>query len=243
MLWINAFSIWVFEKLLDEHVIEINELKLQIPTGTDIWYAEQSKLFQLGDSLVWNGLQFEYEIIDDDKKIIVFSSAITVGNTLKVKVAKANSTTGLPEKLSVSELTSFNAYITDIAFSGTDFVVISTDGDLIKLAYTIFYNPLVLNSDGSSILNPSQYPVEDAINNYLSNLDFNGILRINDLTDSIQAVSGVVNPVATVVEAKPYSGTYTDILNSVNQSYIAFAGYSLVDPAYPLTTQLTYTVA
>ena len=87
------------------------------------------------------------------------------------------------------------------------------------------------------------FPVEDAVNTYLANLDFKGIFRVMDLTDAIQAVSGVVNAVATTIECKTFTGAYSDILVTASQSYTAYAGYMKVDSSFPLASQLNYIVS
>ena len=56
-----------------------------------------------------------------------------------------------------------------------------TEADLLKVAYTIYYDPLVMNSDGELIADDTIKPVELAINNYIQNLPFNGILNLNKL--------------------------------------------------------------
>jgi hypothetical protein len=239
IFFVVAVGIWTFEKILDLHTAEIVEIQESLVTGTDQWYAEQAKVFQLGDTLTWNGVQYVYEVEDEDLQIVEYSSAITENGILRIKVAKDDGS-GQPEKLSASELTSFEGYIDNIIFSGTLNSIISTDPDLLKIAANIVYDPLVLASDGSDVNDSASFPVEDAINNYLYNLDFNGILRIIDLIDAIQLVEGVVNVIVTTLEAKPDGGTYADILSTTRQEYTSTAGYMNVDNGFPLSSQLTY---
>lgn len=233
-----AVAIHAFEVILAIYEETIDAKSLTFITGTDLWYSEVSKTFQLGDELVWNGVQYAYPEENEDKQIIEYSSAKTTGNLLKIKVAKDSS--GTPAKLSASELSSFTGFIDKIVFSGTSYSVVSTDSDYVKLVYTIVYDPLVLAPDGESIETPGTYPVEDAINDYLANLDFAGVLRVMELTDAVQVVDGVNNAIATTVEAKQFGGSFLDVLATVRQEYEAFAGWSIVDPAFPLSSQLNY---
>lgn len=241
LFFVVAVGIWVFEKILDQHTAEIEALKETLVTGTDLWYSEQSLKFQIGDTLVWNGSNYSYTTTDTDLQIVKFASAITENNVLQLKVAKDDGT-GVPEPLDVSELAAFTAYIDSLIFAGTQRNIISSASDLLHLEANIIYNPLVLASDGSLITDPLTFPVEDAINNYIFTLDFNGIFRIQDLVDAIQTVNGVTNVIPTLVETKPDGGVYSDILNSTRQEYIATAGYMKIDGSYPLASNLTYII-
>lgn len=225
---------------------EVQEKEDTLITGVDRWYADTVKTFQLGDSLEWNGSQYVYPVLDEEKRIVDFASAITVGSVLNIKVGKDDGA-GLPEKLSVTELAGVTSFVDQIGFSGTDIVVISDDADLLKLQYNIVYDPAILASDGSSVTNPATFPVEVAINSYISTLGENlrGEVVVAELTDTIQAVGGVLNAVATLVEAKPANfGSYLDILDAGNlkQTYNTHAGYAKIDPAFPLSSNLTYLI-
>jgi len=240
--FVVAVGIWFFENILANHTVAIEAKRLELVTGTDRWYAEQSKLFQLGDTPVWDGNQYNYAVEDTDKQIISFSAAITEGQILIIKVAKDDGS-GFPEKLTTSELTSFTTYINDYKlFSGTLSTIISDDPDDLKVEANVTYDPLILNSNGSLISDPTSYPVEDAINAYIAELDFNGVLRVTSLIDAIQSATGVKNSVkCTLVEArKNGASTYNDILATSLQEYNTYAGYLLIDSSFTLRDNLTY---
>ena len=239
LFFVVAVGVNVFEVLLDLFNTELEETRLSLITGTDIWYSEKAKVFQLGDTQVWDGVQFGYEFTDLTAQIVAFSSAISEGNILLVKVAKDNGA-GLPTKLSISELSSFNSYIQEIGFAGTEILTLSADADTIKLYANIFYDANVLTSTGAEIDNASSFPIETAVTNYLANLNFNGTFRLIDLVDALQDVRGVKNVVITQVWVKHSVIVYTDIFNTTSQTYIAAAGYAEIDGTFPLSGTLTY---
>jgi hypothetical protein len=239
ILDVTAFGIWAFEALLDLSLAELDDKKSELVTGVDRYYQETALDFQLGDELVWDGISYKYDVIDETKQIVKYASAITAGSQLRIKVAKDDGT-GLPEKLDTSELTSFRSYMDSLTFSGTVTAISSNDADEAHIKYNIIYDPLVLNDDGSLISDITTFPVEDAINNYLITLDFSGIFRVAELTDAIQLAEGVTNVVATTVDLRPFGGAYTDILANTKQEYISAAGYIVIDSTYPLLSNLTY---
>jgi len=52
----------------------------------------------------------------------------------------------------------------------------------------------------------------------------------------------VLNAVANTIEARPDAGVFVDVLAVSDQTYQSAAGYMAVDPAFPLSTTLIYTV-
>ena len=238
-MFVFAVGIWMFEKILDLHYSAVENLRYTLVTGTDIWYAERAKEFQYGDTLTWNGTQYAYEVIDETKRIVAFSSAITESGIVGIKVAKDNGS-GLPTKLSGTELTAFTAFMAKEIFAGVDYTLVSIDADTAKLYLTVLYDGLILSATGESIETPGTYPVEDAVNTYLANLDFNGVFRVDALINDMQAVSGVISVIPSAISCAPNGGNYVDVMAKQLQDYTAAAGYMIVDGSFPLSTTLTY---
>ena len=71
--------------------------------------------------------------------------------------------------------------------------------DQLYLNIQIKRDALVLNSNGMSILN-GNYPVVDAIQDFMKELPFNGELRLSALVDKLQKVTGVID--ATILSAQ-----------------------------------------
>lgn len=240
LFFVVAVAIWVHETLFDKHKEEIEIRANEIITGPVIWYQELCFKFQYGDSLVWNGKQYVYAVIDETKQIIKRAAVIEAFSLqgqfqVRIKVAKLDSA-GLPIPLNSSELIAFKAFIAKTKFAGTNISIISLDADLLKISYDVLYDPLVMNEYGQLISDISIKPVEVAIDNHIQNLSFNGVLNLTKLTDAIQAADGVIDPVLLSAEAKyallPYS--------VINKNYNANAGHMKTDPAYPLSTQINY---
>jgi hypothetical protein len=254
ILYIYAVSIKIHEDIMDLFQEDVEARSKEIAAGTANWYAAESKKFQYGDSLVWGSYdltdsdgitrstyRLDYATIDETKQIVEYSAASSSGGLLTIKAAKVVS--GVPQKLSGPETTAFTAYWTEKRFAGTAIAIVSQDPDLAKLAYTITYNPLVMSSTGESLATAGVYPVRVAIDDFLaafSNDEFGGVVKVMKLTSAIENVVGVLNAFPTVVECKPSAGSYTNVLAATYQTYTPQAGYMKVDPAFPLSSQLTY---
>lgn len=238
LIWICSASIWILENLFDLHVIEMTELGAQLITGTPRWYYAKCFEYQHGDVLQYNVTthRFEYLTSNPSSQIIKRAAVVDLSGLVKIKVAKLAS--GLPVPLSSPEKTSFEYYINLIKFAGTNVEVISLSADLLHIELTVVIDALVLLPTGESIATAGTFPVEDAINNYIQQLPFNGILSLTALTDAIQRVSGVINPVVTLAAARPVSGGYTSI--DPVTGYNASAGHLIVDPLFPLSSSITY---
>jgi len=232
--WVMATAVWLHEVLFDKHKEEIEAIAASVVPGTLRWYVDQALEYQHGDVLTWDGEKFVYDPIDEAAMIVKRAAALEVGSQVRIKVAKL--VADVPAKLSAPEKDAFSAYMNLIKFAGTDLAVISEDADLLWIKYKVYYDPLVMAADGSLISDAAVFPVEDAINNFISNLYFNGTLDLTLLTDAVQQAEGVVSPFLTQAKAKygllPYS-TFTEF-------YEAFAGYMEIDPAHPLSTEITY---
>jgi len=233
--WVTSFLIWWHEKLFDLHKEEIETRAAELITGTALWYRDQSFVFQHGDVITWNGNKFTYPVITASNRIIKRAAVIEVGGQVRIKVAKLDGA-GLPIPLTASEKTSFEGYIQKIKFAGTNVAIISKSADLLKLSVKVYYDPLVLDLNGELISSPGTKPVEDSITSHIASLPFNGKLNLALLTDAIQLSAGVVTPFITSAEAKydvhPYS--------PIQDKYTAEAGHMKIDPAFPLSTTITY---
>jgi len=229
LLYVVAVGIHIQEVYYGLFIEELEALRPTLIAGTDQWYIDQAKEFQLGDALTWNGSQFVYATDDATKKIVTFSAAETVGNVLNLKVAKGTT----PTKLSAGELSAFTAYANEIGFAGTEINVISTDGDQLWLEANCYVNPLLINLDGTSVADASLV-VEDALNSYLANLNFNGVFSLFELYNYMNSISGVTNFVVTVGNVKAATSlAYTDLLITSSRSYVPYAGYLIEDPVNP----------
>lgn len=238
-----AVSTQLNEEAMEAFQIDVEARALEIPTGTDRWYAFESLVFQNGDALEFIDGFVTYPVIDEDKQIIELAAADKENGFLVIKVAKLD-VAGNAIPLTTVEFTSFKEYWEQKEFACTPLAFVSQPADLAIIDYRIGVNATVINpATGESILTPGIFPVEDAINKFLATFqaeNFSSIFRVMKLTDAIQSVTGVINTVANSVQIKPFDGAFTEVVGLLNEEHLTQAGYVAVDPGNSLSTTLTY---
>lgn len=217
-VYIQAVAIKTLEELFDDHKEDIETiLDTRIP-GTGSWYAEKMLEFQKGDQLVVEDGVPQYPTIDESKQIITRSAYAEdeANNLLTLKVAKGDP--GNEQALSSSELVQAENYLDEFQYAGTNINLVSLAADLIKITVTVYYDGIF---DSSTVFSN----VETKLNDYIKNLPFDGVVRVQDIAEAIASAEGVIDLSDPTVEVKPDGGTYT----TVNWAAITSAGYIAED--------------
>jgi len=239
MFFVIAFGIWMHEKRFDDHVAWIEERALQLKIGSVQWYHARALEFQYGDALVLQADgEYQYAAVNEALRIVKLVSVNEIGGQLFLKVAKLDGA-GTPEPLTTLELDAFIAYMQKLKFAGVIITCVSRVPDLLRVQYRVYVDPLVINANGELISNTSIKPIETAITDYCKGLPFNGVFSITELTDKIQQVEGVVNPVYENASAQYGINTFVALGDYYNPN----AGYLTIDPAFPLSDSITYILA
>ncbi len=222
--FVIAVAIWVHEKLWDAFKSEVDAIVAAAIPGTARWYRNMCLLFQFGDTMIYQNYKFQYDPVDPDKQIIARASATEQGGDVLLKVAKE--TNGVPEKLTTEELEAFSTYIAKIKFAGTWCNVVSADPDLLNITMQVYYDASLISASGELLSDTSVKPVEDAVNNYLASLPWDGVFMNNALIDSVQAAVGVSDVVLTTTQAKANAAT---TFNTIARTYRTVAGYMIAN--------------
>jgi len=250
MFWVCAFSIWSHEKLWDVYEAKIEARALELIPGTLRWWTTKLEEFQYGYSLQWDGEKWAYATISTDTDIVIISQAAAIESNGEVvlKVARDDGSGSLTT-LNAAQETALEYYIDAIKPAGILTRLINATADLLKLQVNVYIDPTLIYNDesiptdplnGSLLTDATIFPIQNAINDYIESLDFNGRLYASSLIDAIQSATGVTNVVLNTLEAKYGALSYTDILATTSESYNSNAGYLSIDPSFPLTTQITY---
>lgn len=223
LTYIVAVCAWSLEKLFDIFKTDVDEQIAAKNPHTLRWYAEKSKAFQFGFTVVEDADYYDNTGIDEttvaNSKIVAYAAVVEQERGLRIKLAKLSGT-GLTE-LAAPELSAFTDYMQKIKDAGVKLNITSGPADNLRLELRIRYNPQVLNSTGARNDGQDSEPVQNAIKNHLLNLPFNGVFSIQKMVDAIQSVEGVndlnVDQCQTRYGALPFA--------SVNISVIPDAGY------------------
>jgi hypothetical protein len=225
-LWayIVAAVMWTLDKIFDLHRTDIEARLVLLKPHTLTWYRALALRFQYGQALIPDSDQYLNAGLDDAQiaaQMIIKQSAVVenADGTLRMKVVKLVNEDYA--QLNDDEKTAFAAYVFECKDGGVRVNIDSLPPDNLKLAISVYYNPLVLNGTGARIDGNGATPVVDATKAYLKDLKFNGEYAKTRHTDKLQLIDGV--ELVAINSAQVQYGTlpYTE----VNERYIPDAGY------------------
>jgi len=217
--FIFAFFSKSIEELFETFKIYIESVFAKNQAGTLQWWLTKIKEFQLNDELIFVDGIFKYNLIDISKQIIA-QVALEVENRILVfKCVKSVEDVLTP--LTSSEITALTAYINKIKFPGTFTQILSQEADDLKLSYRIYYDALLDKTNIETEINAT-------ISNYLNNIVFNGKFVITELTDLLQNVTGIINPVYLNGQVKNHFQT-EDEYSEIADFATAKAGYFILN--------------
>lgn len=192
---IISYSIFLLEQIFDTHKKEIDDILEQKMPHRPSWYRTKAKEFQYGFDLIEDSDKYDNTGFSADQieasKIIKYSAVTESAGQLLIKIAAESN--GVLSPITPAQKESFDAYIVEIADCGVRYIVVNSKPDILNLTMQIFRDSLVIDENGMSILN-GNYPVRDAILEYMKELPFNGELVLAHLVDKLQQVPGVKIP-------------------------------------------------
>jgi len=232
--WITATAIFTVETMHDLFLAEIEGILANQKPGTLQWYQLIAKQFQYGDAVLVDdrGL-IAYSAIDSSKQIVTQCSTTENAEGITIKIAKTNAGELMP--LSTDEENAFQAYMSKRKYAGAHLFIINSNSNLLKITGVVYYNPLVMTPAGT-LINDGSRPVDLAIDAFLKNLPFDGILRRNLCVDSVLAATGVDDFQLVSLQHKYSDNNYEEI--AVNHK--PESGYFKIDPLFPLTVTIIY---
>lgn len=254
-VWRNIFmvvakTINALEVSLEAKLNDFTEIGKQIPVGTNKWYADEFKKFQLGYDLVYDTSlgRWTYKELDESAQIIKSCSVTSEGRQLLIKTAKMNNGGDGLEGLDNNEKNAFLAFVSKVILVGTGVQSrVTADGDLLRLGINIKVNPNIINSSGQLVSNTSIYPCEDAIKECLLQHgieNFDSVFSLNMIENALLNVNGVTTVNITLATATPQAAGYqtTDIKANALGEYTSFAGYLVIEDSvsYQLRNNLNY---
>lgn len=232
-VYIIAVAIWSLEKLFDQHRADIDKRLAELKPHTARWYRSKALTFQYGFDLLPDGDTFNNQGHTEEaieaSKIVKYSAVIESKNEgrLIVKIAGEQGDTLQP--ITDAQKQAFEAYFQEIKDAGVRLSVVNYQPDVLHLQMKIIYDPLVLDSNGQSIIHATK-PVEETIKSYLKRLPFNGELVLAHLIDALQQAEGVKIPHLVLAQSKNITnGGGYGAFETIEISKIPTAGYFTID--------------
>ncbi len=203
-LFIVAAGISFFEQVLALFVADLEYQKDTTPIYTAQWWRDRMINFyqfsatdpNIGQVKVNDNFEIFYETEDEAARIIEYC-AVTQENQSRqvtIKVAKDNGS-GQPEVLSIDEQASATSFVGSVQGAGLLISTVSFPGDKLFVDIDIYY-------DGQFAETTTRDNVNNAIIDYLNNIEFDGGVRELNLIDSIQNVPGVSDIVINRLQAQ-----------------------------------------
>ena len=232
-VYIIAVAIWSLEKLFDQHRADIDKRLAELKPHTARWYRSKALAFQYGfdllpDSDKFNNQGHTEEAIEASK-IVKYSAVIESKNEGRLIVKIAGEQGEQLQPITDAQKQAFEAYLQEIKDAGVRLSVVNYQPDVLHLQIKIIYDPLVLDSNGQSILHATK-PVEETIKSYLKRLPFNGELVLAHLIDALQQAEGVKIPHLVLAQSKNITiGGGYGAFETIEISKIPTAGYFTID--------------
>ncbi len=207
-----AFVIFNFQEAANLHMAEIDTKISEQKVPTLRWYRNEALRFQYGFDLLDESDQFSTEFDDgtgtmvtatedqvEASKIVKYAAVSKIEGTSKIsmKIAPEDGNTIFDD----NQMTAFAKYLSEIQAAGDNISIVNYLPDVLKIAFKVVYDPLVLLSDGTSIIT-GEKPVQMAILNFLQNLPFDGKLSVQKLEAAILAADGVEDLQNLFVQSK-----------------------------------------
>lgn len=232
-----AFCLWVHERIVERNAENSRPHTIR-------WYREQFMNFLDGLPLVWQNGQFQYNlsnVTDADVRKIIDRCAILESQNGELVVKIATDNNGTIQPVMPDQFVRFKAYCQQIKDAGNRLRFINDPGDLLKIIMTVEVDPLIIDLQTGRLLTVTGnvFPVKEALQNYLKNLEFNGALVREFLRDAVQAGQGVKLPVIDVLESR-YGGF---AFEPIDQKKVPEAGYFILSDANLIINYIAYHVA
>ncbi|KAA2245484.1 nucleotidyltransferase [Chitinophaga agrisoli] len=227
-IFIFSAAAFVLESIFDALRTEIENIINALKPHTLRWYVSKVMAYQHGFNLLPDSDKYDNTGFTDSDieaaKVVKYAAVVEQTNEfgrvfLRIKAAAESGGDLTP--LSAEQLGGLKEYVARVKDAGVGAQVDSLPADSLKMQWTVYYDPLLLNSQGGRLDGTDSNPVGNAIRQYLSELPFNGLYVLSYHTDAVQAVEGVVIAVINTAQTK-----YGDLpYQSVDVLYNPDAGY------------------
>lgn len=232
-VYIIAVAIWSLEKIFDLHRADIGRRLSELKPHTARWYRSKALAFQYGFDLLTDSDKFNNTGHTEEQieasKIVKYSAVVESPNEGRLIVKIAGEQGEQLQPITDAQKQAFEAYLQEIKDAGVRLSVVNYQPDVLHLQMKIVYDPLVLDSNGQSIIHATK-PIETAIKDYLKRLPFNGELVLAHLIDELQQAEGVRIPHLVLAQSKHIgtNGNY-GAFEAIEISKIPTAGYFTIN--------------
>jgi len=201
--YVQASAILLLEQIIDVFTTE-NDVKISkaIP-ATASWLNAKVFEFQYSATnpqiIQLQNFAPVYPVIDASLRLISRCSVVTtLSNQVIIKVAKQEP----PIALTSGELSSLQSYVNQIGIIGVNYNCQSLTSDKLFIEAEIYFDGQYSTVISGTVIN--------AINTFLSQLSFNGVLKVSDIELAIRNVIGVNDVLLKNVKMRSDATTFAN---------------------------------
>lgn len=213
MIWLEQYVDMIYTHELIVSANAANSRPQNLPNFIATVYN-----FHDGLPLVWIDGSFGYNLVgveNPEERKIVSRCAVLESDDgeLVVKVAKSAGDVLTP--LDEDEAERLVFYLNQMKVPGVRIRLINEVADSLKVTLDVYVDPLQIDLTTGERLNASEpsYPVKDAIESYLANLEFNGAFVVNFFERAIEAAEGVMLADVQLIQHKFADFDFVDFTN------------------------------
>lgn len=236
---VSIWRLWVYVvsfianthyKLQQAHLLEVNTAIANQHYSSELQIQQLLFDFRYGHQFDRTTLSYADGYTDDQieqaqiiKRAAVEKVIVSNRVVLRLKVSKLED--GALKQVPSNQLAVLEEYVDINTPAGTNYVFYTSDPDQLKLVIDVYYDPLVLDENGELLDASGAAPIPEAIRTFLSaeTFDFEGELRISELTDTLQNVYGVSNRSVKISSAY-YSTSIPANWQEIDESRKAISG-------------------
>ncbi len=216
------------ETIFDIFTRDVTTKLRELKPHTQRWYANKALAYQHGFNLLPDSDEFDNTGYTDAQiaasKVVKNSAVVEQQNQfgrvyLRIKLAGEDAGDLAP--LTTPQVDGVKAYMARIKDAGVKLQIDSLPADRIKMKWSIYYDPLILDNAGNRLDGTISNVVKDTIKGYLKKLPFNGEYVREYHEDELQALDGVT--IAIITEAQTKYGLLP--FSNVNVKTTPDAGY------------------
>jgi hypothetical protein len=210
MIWLEQFVDMIYNHELIVSANAANSRPQNLPNFIATVYN-----FHDGLPLVWKDGQFMYDltdVTDAEERQIVNRVAVLESEDGELVVKVAHDNDGTLEPLAVDEAERLLFYLNQLKVPGVRIRLINQEADLLKVTLNVYVDPLLINLTTGRQLNLEEefFPVKEAINDYLTKLEFNGAFVTNKFERTIEDKEGIELCEVLVLQHKFAAFAFTD---------------------------------
>lgn len=213
-------------QMFEQFMVDLLELLRNNKAHTPRWYATRAKEFQFGYELDGSTDRYNNEGLTPEQieasQIVKFAAGVEADDQSILFVKVAREINGEKQTLTETQYAALYAYLNKIKDAGVRLQIVNAKADELYLKFDIYYDPLILDSEGKRLDGTNDTPIQNAIRGYISNLSFNGLYTNQTLVDALQVVQGVV--IADLKLAASKNSNYSEF-TPIDARSIPYAGY------------------